>query len=81
MHAQLLRGFALVATVTRKRLQDVLLLELTHRVSIGNAGSAHLEDEVGKFAFHSRSLPFLRDASGPKQKSAVNKLDHHTFLV
>ncbi len=81
MHAELFRRLALVSTVTRKHLQDVLLLELTHCVSIGNACTAHLEDEVGKFAFHSRSLPFLRDASGPKQKSAVNKLDHHTFLV
>ncbi len=59
MHAKLFGRLALVPSVTCEHLQDVLLFKLTHGHSVGDACTAHLEDEIGKFTFHSRSLPFL----------------------
>lgn len=59
MHAEFLSSFALIAAVTRKNLEDVLLLKLAHRVGVSNTSGVHLEDEVVEFAFQSRSLPFV----------------------
>lgn len=59
MHAELLRCFALIATMTRKHLEDVTFLKLTHRVGVSNTSGVHLEDEVVEFAFQSRRLPFV----------------------
>ena len=59
MHAEFLGGFALIAAVTRKNLENVLLLKLAHRVGVSNTSGVHLEDEVVEFAFQSRSLPFV----------------------
>ncbi len=59
MHAELFCRFTLIAAVTRKYLEDVLLLKLAHGVGISNTSSVHLEDEVVEFAFQSRGLPFV----------------------
>lgn len=45
--------------MTRKNLEDVLLLKLAHSVCVGNTSRMHLEDEVVEFAFQSRGLPFI----------------------
>ncbi len=58
MHAELFCCFTLIAAVTRKNLQNVLLLKLTHCVVISNTSGVHLEDEIVEFAFQSRGLPF-----------------------
>lgn len=65
MHAELLSGFALITAMTRKNLEDVLLLKLAHRVGVSNTSGVHLEDEVVEFAFQSRSLPFYGMDVGP----------------
>ena len=60
MHAELFSCFALIAAMTRKYLEDVPLLKLTHRVGVSNTSGVHLEDEVVEFAFQSRRLPFVK---------------------
>jgi hypothetical protein len=58
VHPEFLCRFTLIAAVTRKNLENVLLLKLTHRVGVSNTSGVHLEDEVVEFAFQSRGLPF-----------------------
>jgi hypothetical protein len=64
VHTQLLCRFALIAAMTRKNLEDVLLLKLAHRVGVSDTSGVHLEDEVVEFAFQSRGLPFS-ELAGP----------------
>lgn len=57
MHPKFLRRLALVSTMTRKNLKDVLLLKLAHCLGVGDTSGVHLENEVVEFAFQSRVLP------------------------
>jgi hypothetical protein len=60
VHTKLLCRFALITAMTRKNLEYVLLLELSHRVGVSDTSSVHLEDEVVEIAFQSRGLPFSK---------------------
>ena len=64
MHAELFCRFTLIAAVTRKNLENVLFLELAHRVGVTDSSGVHLEDEVVEFAFQSRVF-LLWSGHGP----------------
>jgi hypothetical protein len=56
VHAEFFSGFALIAAMTRKNLEDVALLKLAHRVGVDDTSGVHLENEIVEFAFQSRSF-------------------------
>jgi hypothetical protein len=52
VHAQRLRGFALVSLVMRQYLHEEALFELAHGFIVGNSTGVHLGHKVIQLAFH-----------------------------
>jgi hypothetical protein len=52
VHAESLRGFALVSLVVRQNFDEKALFELAHSLFVGDTAGVHLGDKVIQLAFH-----------------------------